>query len=233
MISQTRDGRADHDRRRVLVVDDQPVVREGMAHLINEEPDIAVCGWAENTSEAMEAIQNLDPDLVTIDLSLQDVSGLELIKEIKAKFPSLPILVLSAHPESFYAERAIRAGAKGYITKYEATEEVLSAIRKVLAGGLYLSPETNERLLYSLLDDSKTDESGSLVSRLTDRELEVFTLLGRGKSTRQIANQLYVSVKTVETYRLRIKEKLGIESSPELLQYAFHWVNVHDQAHSS
>lgn len=233
MISHMQETGPGHDRKKILVVDDQPIVREGLAHLMNEERDIALCGWADNTSDAMETIQNLKPDLVTIDLSLQDTSGLELIKDIKAKFPGLPVLVLSANPESFYAERAIRAGAKGYITKHETTEEVLSAIRKVLAGGLYLSPETNERLLHSLLDDSKIDESGSLVNRLTDRELEVFTLLGRGRSTRQIADQLYVSVKTVETYRLRIKEKLNIDSGPELLQYAFQWVNEHDKAHSS
>jgi len=232
VVSQEQQKRSnERNRKKVLVVDDQPIVREGLTYLINEEEDIAVCGSVETISQVMEAIQGLEPDLVTIDLYLQDASGLDLIKDIKIKFPSLPVLVLSVQSESIYAERVIRAGAKGYITKYETTGEVLTAIRKVLAGGLYLSPRMNDKLLCGILDDSKSDAPASPVNRLTDRELEVFTLLGRGRGTRQIAEQLYISVKTVETYRLRIKEKLNIETAPELLQQAFQWANEQDKCH--
>jgi len=233
MESRVPHKKLSQDRKKVLVVDDQPVVRQGLACLISEEQDICVCGLADNTTEAIETIQRLEPDVVTIDLSLRDASALDLVKNIKVRFPTLPVLVLSVHPELFYAERAIRAGAKGYITKYEPTEELLYAIRKILAGGLYLSPRMNEKLLYSLLDDSRPDEPASSISKLSDRELEVLTLIGRGKGTRQIAEQLYVSVKTVETYRLRIKEKLNIDTSPELVQYAFQWVNEHDRCCST
>jgi len=221
------------DRKKVLIVDDHPIVREGLTYLIDEEEDIVVCGSAENMPEAIKAIRSLEPDVVTVDISLQDSSGLELLKDIKVQFPDLPVLVLSVHPESFYAERAIRAGAKGYITKQEATTKVITAIRRVLEGGIYLSEEINERLLYSLLGETKSDAAISPIDRLSDRELEVFSLLGQGKGTRQIAEQLCVSVKTVETYRLRIKEKLNINSASELLQRAFQWASEQDKAHAS
>jgi len=197
--------------------------------LIDEEEDITVCGSAEDIPQAIKAIKNLKPDVVMVDISLENSSGLELIKDIKVQFPGLPILALSVHTESFYAERAIRAGAKGYITKQEATKRVITAIRTVLEGGLYLSQKMNDKLLYSLLGESKADAGISPIDRLTDREFEVFSLLGHGKGTRQIAEQLYISVKTVETYRLRIKEKLNIETSSELLQNTFQWVNEQEK----
>jgi len=212
-------------RRKVLIVDDHPIVREGLISLIEEEEDIVVCGSADSMHEAIKAIQALEPDVVTGDISLNDASGLDLIKDIKFKFPNLPVLALSGLPESFFAERAIRAGAKGYITKHEATKNVIIAIRKVLDGGLYLSQRMNDKLLSSLLDSNKSDANVSPIERLSDREFEVFLLLGHGKGTRQIAEQLYISVKTVETYRLGIKEKLNIETNSELLRHAFQWVN--------
>lgn len=216
-------------KKKVLVVDDHPIVREGLADLISKEKDICVCGSAKDMPETLKAIKNLKPDVVTVDISLADVSGLELMKCIKAQFPDLPILALSMHEESFYAERAIRAGAKGYITKQEATKNVIGAIRKVLQGRLYLSEKMNEELLSSLVSNHGSDCGGSPADRLTDRELEVFNLLGRGKGTREIAEQLYLSTKTIETYRSRIKEKLNLRTGSELLQHAFQWVTSHDQ----
>ena len=221
-------------KRRILVVDDHPVVREGLTYLINEQEDLVVCGAAENIPQAIKAIESLKPEMVTVDISLKDASGLELIKVIKAQFPGLPALALSVHPEQFYAERAIRAGAKGYITKREDTGEIIAAIREVLDGGIYLSRVMTERLLHSLVGNSKSDLGASPIDRLTDRELEVFSLLGQGRGTRQIAENLHVSVKTVETYRLRITEKLNIAGAAELLRSAFQWASEQDsirQAH--
>lgn len=234
MISEKRQNKSDKIvKKKVLVIDDHPIVREGLTYLIDEEEDIVVCGSAENIPEAIKAIKNLKPDVVTVDISLEDASGLELIKEISGQFPDLPILALSIHPECFYAERAIRAGAKGYITKQEATQKVVMAIREVLAGRMYLSQEMNNKLLSGLVGDSKSDFETSPIDRLTDRELEVFSLLGQGKGTREVAERLCVSVKTIETYRLRIKEKLHIDTSSELLQHAFQWVNEQDKCHSA
>jgi DNA-binding NarL/FixJ family response regulator len=232
MVSEKQQNISD-DRRKVLIVDDHPIVLEGLISLIEEEEDIVVCGSAENMPEAIKAIQTLEPDVVTVDISLQGASGLDLIKDIKVKFPNLPILALSVRPESFFAERAIRAGAKGYITKQEATKNVIMAIRKVLDGGLYLSQKMNDKLLNSLLGENKADANISPIDRLSDREFEVFLLLGHGRETRQIAEQLYISAKTVETYRLRIKEKLNIVTNSELLQHAFQWVNELDKCNKS
>lgn len=234
MVSQQRQKTSnERSRKKVLVVDDHPIVREGLTYLLDEEKDIAVCGSAENIPQAIKAIRTLEPDVVTVDISPEDANGLELIKDIKVQFPCLPVLALSVHPECYYAERAIRAGAKGYITKKEASKKVITAIHRVLDGGIYLSQEMSDRLLHCLLGDSKSDVGTSPIDRLSDRELEVFSLLGQGKSTRQIAEQLYVSVKTVETYRLRIKEKLNIDSGSELLQHAFQWVNEQNKNVSS
>jgi len=234
MVSEKRQNKSDNiAKKKVLVIDDHPIVREGLTYLIDEEEDIVVCGSAENIPEAIKAIKNLKPDVVTVDISLEDASGLELIKEISGQFPGLPILALSIHPECFYAERAIRAGAKGYITKQEATQKVVMAIREVLAGRMYLSQEMNNKLLSGFVGDSKSDFETSPIDRLTDRELEVFSLLGQGKGTREVAERLCVSVKTIETYRLRIKEKLHIDTNSELLQHAFQWVNEQDKCHSA
>ena len=228
MRREKRKDKTGEGQAKIIIVDDHPIVREGLADLINKERDLVVCGQAEDAPGAMKAIETLKPDMVTVDISLKETSGLELIKDIKAQYPGLPVLALSMHKESLYAERALHAGAKGYITKQEATKKVVMAIRKVLGGKLYLSDVMSEKLLHKLVG-GEADVGASGVERLTDRELEVFTLLGQGKGTRQISEQLHVSVKTVETYRSRIKEKLHLTSASELLQHAFQWVSSRDQ----
>jgi DNA-binding NarL/FixJ family response regulator len=230
MVCAERQNVLLENRRKVLIVDDHPLVREGLTDLINKEKDMVVCGWAKDVPQTIGAIRKLNPDVVTIDISLENASGLDLMKEIKARFPDLPFLVLSMHQESIYAERAIRAGAKGYITKQEATKKVITAIRKVLEGRLYLSESVKEKLLYSLIGNDESGANISLADRLTDRELEVFRLIGQGKATRQIAEQLCLSTKTIETYRSRIKQKLNLSSGSELLRSAFQWASRQDKA---
>jgi DNA-binding NarL/FixJ family response regulator len=229
MICSAKQKESSENRKKILIVDDHPIVIEGLTDLINKEEDIVVCGYAKDIPHAIKAIKKLEPDVVTIDISLENASGLDLIKEIKTRFPDLPMLALSMHEESLYAQRAIRAGAKGYITKHEATKKVITAIRKVLEGRLYLSEAMKDKLLYSLIGKEETDEISSPIDCLTDRELEVFSLLGQGKATRQIAEQLCLSVKTIETYRSRIKEKLNLGSGSELLRCAFQWVSRQDK----
>lgn len=225
MVSEQPRDKIDGNKARILIVDDHPLVREGLADLVNKEKDLVVCGQAEDAYQAMEAIRELKPDMAIVDISLKETSGLELIKDIKIQHPSMPILTLSMHEESVYAERALRAGAKGYIMKREATKKVVTAIRKVLRGQLYLSEKMTTRLVRKFVD-GKPEAGTSPIDRLTDRELEVFCLLGRGNGTRQISEQLHLSVKTIETYRSRIKEKLNLTSASELLQHAFQWVNI-------
>lgn len=230
MVCAERQNVSNDNRRKVLIVDDHPLVREGLTDLINKEKDIVVCGWAKDIPQTIKAIEKLKPDVVTVDISLEKASGLDLMKDIKARFPGLPILALSMHQESIFAERSIRAGAKGYITKQEATKKVITAIRKVLEGRLYLSETMKEKLVYSLIGNKDSDTGSSLTDRLTDRELEVFRLIGQGKATRQIAEQLCLSAKTIETYRSRIKEKLNLSSGSELLRCAFQWASRQDEA---
>lgn len=229
MVCSARQKETCKNRKKILIVDDHPIVIEGLTDLINKEADIVVCGCAKDIPQAIRAIKKLKPDVVTIDISLENASGLDLIKEIKTRYPDLPMLALSMHEESLYAQRAIRAGAKGYITKHEATKKVITAIRNVLEGRLYLSETMKDKLLYSLIGSEELDEVSSPIDRLTDRELEVFSLLGQGKATRQIAEQLCLSVKTIETYRSRIKEKLNLSSGSELLRCAFQWVSKQDK----
>jgi DNA-binding NarL/FixJ family response regulator len=230
MVCAERQNVSNENKRKVLIVDDHPLVREGLTDLINKEKDIVVCGWAKDIPHAIKAIKKLKPDVVTVDISLENASGLDLMKDIKTRFPGLPVLALSMHQESIYAERAIRAGAKGYITKQEATKKVITAIHKVLDGRLYLSETMKEKLVYSLIGKDESDAGTSPIDRLTDRELEVFRLIGQGKATRQIAEQLCLSAKTIETYRSRIKEKLNLSSGSELLRSAFQWESKQDEA---
>ena len=224
MVSEQSRDKIDGNKAKILIVDDHPLVREGLADLVNKEKDLVVCGQAEDAYQAIEAIRELKPDMAIVDISLKEKSGLELIKDIKIQHPGLPVLTLSMHEESVYAERALRAGAKGYIMKREATKKVVTAIRKVLRGQLYLSEKMTTRLVRKFVE-GKPEAGTSPIDRLTDRELEVFSLLGRGNGTRQISEQLHLSVKTIETYRSRIKEKLNLTSGTELLQHAFQWVN--------
>ncbi len=220
-LSQKKDGKPafTDKRRRILLVDDHPVMREGLAQLINHEPDLVVCGQHEDAAKAFAAIPDLLPDLAVVDLSLQGSSGLELVKNSRATHPKLRILVLSMHDETLYAERVLRAGAAGYIMKQEASDKVLGAIRQVLAGGVYLSERMGSKLMSQLVG-GKTAEIGSSLERLSDRELEVFGLIGQGKGTRQIAEQLHLSVKTIESHRAHIKEKLNLKDANELVHTA-------------
>jgi DNA-binding NarL/FixJ family response regulator len=207
---------------RVLLVDDHPVVREGLAESINRESDLTVCAQAEDHQGALRAIETAHPELVVVDLMLRESSGLELIKDIHARWPRLFILVVSMHDETLYAERVLRAGAQGYITKQQATHDILFAIRRVIGGGIYLNERTASAVLARLAAKPQL-ASQSIPDLLADRELEVFELTGRGLSTREIAGQLRIDAKTVDTYRARIREKLNLKSSSELLQLAIRW----------
>jgi len=204
---------------RIMLVEDHPVMREGLLQLINHEPDLSICGQYEDAATAFAAIPTLCPDLVLMDLSLRGSSGLEWVKNSRASYPKVRILVLSMHDESLYAERVLRAGAAGYIMKEEAAEKVLGAIRQVLGGGVYLSEKMGAKLLRQWIG-GKPPEAGSSLERLSDRELEVFGLIGQGKGTRQIAQHLRLSVKTVESHRAHIKEKLNLKDANELVHTA-------------
>ena len=214
-------------KRKVLVIDDHPIVRQGLALMINQEHDLTVCGEAEEAHGALRKVAACKPDIVIVDISLAGPDGLEVIKSIRASDVSLPILVLSMHEESVYAERALRAGANGYIMKQEATETVLVALRRILNREIYVS----ERIANKLLRQYITGNPGkqSPMSELTDRELEVFRLIGEGHGTRQIADDLHLSVKTVETYQAHIKDKLSLRNSRELVQHAIQWA-IHEVA---
>ncbi len=210
-------------KARLLLVDDHPILREGLSRMINQERDLQVSGQAASADEALQMTNALKPDLAMVDLTLRDVSGLELIKNLRARYPHMRILVLSMHKETLYAERSLRAGANGYLMKQEAPETVLVAIRKVLGGGVYLSDRMATHAV-SAWAQGEQQPVASPITLLSDRELEVFELLGRGHGTRQIAEELNLSIKTVETHREHIKLKLQLENASELAQHAFEWV---------
>ena len=209
-------------KERVVIVDDHPLFRERLSELINHELDMEVCGEAENAQQAIDLIRNTSPNLAIVDITLKGSSGLELIKSIKALPIGVPVLVLSMHDESLYAERALRSGATGYITKHESADNVLLAIRRVLAGEVYLSGTMTSVFLKSLTGGLKSVPRP--LDRLTDRELEVLELIGRGHTTRQIAETLQLGVATVDTYRARIKEKMNFRNATELQHFAIRWV---------
>ena len=207
---------------KVLLVDDHPIVRQGLALLIEREADLVVCGEAEGANTAYHAVENLKPDIVVLDISLSGPDGLDVLKEIRMKTEALPVLILSMHDESIYAERAMRAGANGYIMKQEATEKVLVAIRRILQGDVYLSDRLTNALLQQFVRGAPPTKSSPLLN-LTDRELEVFRLIGEGHGTRRIADELHLSVKTIESYQAHIKEKLALRNARELVQHAIEW----------
>ncbi len=209
-------------KKTVFVVDDHPIVRQGLTLLINQEADLAVCGEAEEMHSALSAIQTTRPDILVVDISLNGPDGLELLKNIRLASPRLPVLILSMHDESIYAERALRAGANGYIMKQEATEKVLVALRRILSGEIYVSDRIANSMLRHYVRGASSSEHSSIAD-LTDRELEVFRLIGEGHGTRQIAEALHLSVKTVESYQAHIKEKLSLRSARELVQRAVQW----------
>jgi DNA-binding NarL/FixJ family response regulator len=210
-------------KQRVVIVDDHPMFRERLSQLINLELDMQVCGEADNAQEGIRLIRGTSPNLAIVDITLKGSSGLELVKSIKALSIIVPVLVLSMHDEALYAERALQAGASGYITKHQATEEVLSAIRRVLAGEIYLSEKMTTFFLKSLSAVGAKSFTRPL-DRLTDRELQVLEFIGRGYTTRAIAEALKLGVATVDTYRARIKEKMDFRNAIELQHFAIRWV---------
>lgn len=212
-------------KRQVLIVDDHPIFRNGIIQLINHEPDLYVCGEICSAAQALGAVEELKPDIVVLDLSIQGTNGIELMKSVRALHPHLPALMVSMHDESIYAERALRAGARGYVMKAAPSEKVIEAIRRVLSGGIYLSEAIGGRLLDTFLNGRATHVGSSTVEQLSDREIEVFRAVGEGRGTREIARTLFLSVKTVETHRAHIKEKLQLKTAPELVRAAVEWVN--------
>lgn len=207
----------------ILIVDDHPLMRKGLALTLNEAMDLNVTEQAESAEEALEILEKNDLDLIIVDISLPGMGGLEFIKCVRAVEPKMLCLVVSRHDEALYAERAIRAGARGYVMKLEAGDVIVDAVRRVVGGGIYVSEEINERLLISMVSGHDS-LSNSPLDVLSDRELEVFEMIGRGISTREIAEKLHLSVKTVESYRSRIKDKLNLKSASELIQHGVQWI---------
>ena len=220
MIERRMNSQTDKLKGKVFVVDDHPLVREGLTNLINQQADLTVCGQSESAPQAFAAIGACKPDVAIVDLSLKDSSGIELIKSLKESYPEVAVLVLSMHEEFHYAERALRAGARGYVMKRETTNEVIAAIRRIRDGKLYVSEPLTEAMTAQFVG-AKRPVRCSPVEQLSDRELEVFEMLGRGLGTRQIAETLRISLKTAQTYCARMKEKLNLGSGTELLREAF------------
>jgi DNA-binding NarL/FixJ family response regulator len=206
----------------IFVVDDHPVMRRGYAALISRESDFEMCGEASSAEEALDVIGDDEPDLIIVDISLEGMSGIELIKHLQSQHPDLPVLVVSMHDETLYGERALHAGARGYVMKSEVDDVIIEAIRQILQGGFYLTDHLNRKILLQYTGRGPTEST--TLEKLSDRELEVFELIGRGRSTRDIADALHVSVKTVQSHRSRIKQKLAIDNITELTRRAVIWV---------
>jgi DNA-binding NarL/FixJ family response regulator len=209
-------------KSRVFIVDDHPLVREGLTNLINGQDDLIVCGEAKDSAQTINGMVKARPDVALIDISLENESGLELVKQLRSQFPQVALIILSMHDEGLYAERALRAGARGYVMKHETSKSVLASIRQVLAGGVYVSEKTVKRMALRLAS-SRGAPARSPVERLSDRELEIFRLLGQGRTPSQIAGDLNLSLKTVQAYCARAKEKFGVTSLTELLRAAIRW----------
>ena len=210
-------------KSRVFIVDDHTMFREGLRQLIEHDPALTVCGDAADAETAMQELRHLNPDVVIVDITLADSSGLDLVKNIRSEQEDLPVLVVSMHEESLYAERALRAGAMGYVMKNEPARTVTAAIHSVLRGEMYLSQKMSSSVLSRFMR-GETEEPMSPLEILSDRELEVFRMLGQGKGSRQIAQDLEVSIPTIQSFRNRIKEKLHLKTAPELVLHAIHWV---------
>jgi DNA-binding NarL/FixJ family response regulator len=213
-------------KKRILIVDDHPMMRQGLAQLINSEPDLEVCAEADTAAQALHLVGTSKADLIIVDISLPDKNGLELIKDIRALFPELLILVVSMHDESLYAERVLRAGARGYLMKQEGGKKLMEAIRQILAGQIYVSEKMSATIL-EIFSGRRNHDGGSPMERLTDREFEVFQLVGEGRGTREIAAHLHLSVKTIEVHRANIKEKLRLKNATELVRCAMRWSESH------
>mgnify|MGYP001580981459 CR=1 FL=1 len=224
-MTAKKNPRPGKSQKKILIVDDHPMMREGLAQLIGSEPDLSVCGQAETAFQAMDAVAALQPDLVLLDITLPDKSGLELIKDIQAMHAHQPMLVISMHDESLYAERVLRAGGRGYIMKQEGGKKLMLAIRQVLNGQIYVSEKMSAKIL-EIFSGRRAENQSSPVAQLTDREFEVFQLIGTGKGTREIAEHLHLSVKTVEVHRANIKQKLQLKTAPELIRFAVRWLEM-------
>ena len=210
------------DKSRIFIVDDHPLVREGLTNLINGQDDLIICGEAKDSAQALDGIMKARPDVALIDISLENESGLELVKQLRSQFPNVALIVLSMHDETLYAERVLRAGARGYVMKHETSKSVLASIRRVLEGGVYVSERILSRMVRRV-SSARGPVASSPVERLSDRELEIFRLLGQGRTTSQIAEDLNLSLKTVQAYCARAKEKFGVTSLTELLRAAIRW----------
>lgn len=210
------------DKSRIFIVDDHPLVREGLTNLINGQDDLIICGEAKDSAQALDGIMKARPDVALIDISLENQSGLELVKQLRNQFPHVALIVLSMHDETLYAERVVRAGARGYVMKHETSKSVLASIRRVLEGGVYFSERIVNRMARRI-SSAGAAAGRSPVERLSDRELEIFRLLGKGRTTSQIAEDLNLSLKTVQAYCARAKEKFGVTSLTELLRAAIRW----------
>jgi DNA-binding NarL/FixJ family response regulator len=219
-----RAGKATVKKTRVLIVDDHPMTRAGLVHVINHQPELSVCGEAESAAQALDILDSSRPDLLLIDITLPGKSGLELIKDVKAMHPELLMLVVSMHDESLYADRVLRAGARGYITKHEGGEKLMEAIRHVLRGKIYVSESMSAHIL-EIFSGGQTRLDRSSIEKLSDREFEVFESMGEGLSSQQIAKKLHLSAKTVDAHRANIKTKLNIKTTAELISYAARWTS--------
>lgn len=213
---------AEKTKTKILIVDDHPVVREGLASILDHEQDFQVCGQAEDVTGALEAIAGVKPDIAIVDISLKQSDGIELTKTLKARYPDIAVIILSVHDESVYAERVLLAGAKAYLMKDAVCEHIVKAIRKVLRGEIYVSDVVSDKFLHTIAGD-KAGAAKTAIDSLSDREFETFRLIGQGYKASQIAVRLHLSVKTIETYRTRIKEKLRLENAAQLLQYSIAW----------
>ena len=210
---------------RIYIVDDHPLVRQGLSQVINNETDMEICGEAEDAPQAMKGVGPANPDVIIVDISLRGNNGLELIKNLKAIHENIRILVFSMHDESIYAQRALRAGAKAFVMKKESPTKVVEAIRRIITGEIYVSPSVADQVLHQIVNGPNNATSTSPIDRLTDRELEVVQLIGRGLSSREVAESLNLSVKTIESHRAHVKEKLSLRNATELVQFSVQWVD--------
>ena len=228
MALKKKQDKANEKKTQVLIVDDHPVIRDGLVTIINHEPDLNVCGQAGDAYTALKAVAELKPDVVVTDISLKSSDGIELTKNIKARYPKLPVIILSVHDESLYAERALLAGAKAYLMKDKVSENIIKAIRTVLNGEIYVSDTISKKFLHKIAGD-KSGTAKTPIESLSDREFEIFRLIGEGYKASQIAKQLCLSIKTIETYRTRLKEKLDLVNASELLKYSIRWAKSQDR----
>ena len=217
-----KQDKTNEKKTQVFIADDHPVIRDGLTTIINHEQDMNVCGEAEDAHQALKAVTELKPDIVIADMSLKNSDGLEMTKNIKARYPRLPVIIFSVHDEFIYAERALLGGARAYLMKDAVSENVIKAIRAVLKGEIFVSDTISKKFLHTIARD-KTGTAKTPIENLSDRELEIFRLIGEGYKASQIAKQLHLSVKTIQTYRTRIKEKLDIANASELLKYSIKW----------